>query len=129
MRVLMAKVGLDGHDRGLRMIARELSARGAEVVLLGVGATPEVIASVAAQEDVDVVAVSILSGAHLTLLPRVVAQLQKAHNVVPLVCGGLIPESDAAALISAGAIAVAPIGMSVTRAADLILQSHKRVTS
>lgn len=122
-RVLIAKVGLDGHDRALRMLARELRDRGSEVIILGVGTSPERIARSAVQEDVDVVGVSVLSGAHMTLLPLVLDALRKAGAEMPVVCGGTIPTQDVAGLIEHGVAAVASVGTSISEAADLVLNA------
>lgn len=120
-RVLLAKLGLDGHDRALHMLALELRDRGAEVVMLGTGTSPEQLASVAVDEDVAVVGVSLLSGAHLALLPRVIECLREKGDEVPVVCGGVIPASDAEWLRSHGISAVAPVGTSVREAVDLLI--------
>jgi methylmalonyl-CoA mutase C-terminal domain/subunit len=103
LRILVAKVGLDGHDRGAKIIARALRDAGIEVVYTGLHQTPEMIADAAVQEDVDGVGVSILSGAHLTLLPAVVEELRarEATDVV-VFGGGIIPEEDRAPLAEAG---------------------------
>ena len=95
IRVLVAKPGLDGHDRGAKVIARALRDAGMEVIYTGLRQTPEQIVSAAVQEDVDVVAMSILSGAHNTLLPKVV-DLLKAEEVddILIVGGGVIPDDD-----------------------------------
>ena len=103
IRVLVGKPGLDGHDRGAKTVASALRDFGMEVVYTGLHQTPEMIAEVAAQEDVDVVGLSILSGAHMALFPRVRAELEKrgmAH--VLLTGGGIIPVDDVAALEGAG---------------------------
>lgn len=103
IRVLVAKPGLDGHDRGARVIVSAFRDAGFEVIYTGLHQTPEAIVDAALQEDVDVVAVSILSGAHMTLLPRVKVLLDDAGLGDVLVTGGgIIPEKDAAALGSAG---------------------------
>jgi methylmalonyl-CoA mutase C-terminal domain/subunit len=95
IRVLIAKPGLDGHDRGAKVVARALRDAGMEVVYTGIRQTPEMIAEAALQEDVDVVGLSILSGAHLELFPRVIAELKKRGvDDVLLFCGGIIPEGD-----------------------------------
>ncbi len=95
IRVLIAKPGLDGHDRGAKVVARALRDAGMEVIYTGIRQTPEMIAEAALQEDVDVVGLSILSGAHLDLFPRIVALLkQKQLDDVLLVCGGIIPDED-----------------------------------
>lgn len=103
IRVLIAKPGLDGHDRGAKVVARALRDAGMEVVYTGLRQTPEMIAEAALQEDVDVVGLSILSGAHLTLLPRVVQLLRAAGMVDTLViAGGIIPDDDVPTLEAAG---------------------------
>lgn len=95
LRVLIAKPGLDGHDRGAKVVARALRDAGMEVIYTGIRQTPEMIAEAALQEDVDVVGLSILSGAHLELFPRVIAELRKRGvDDVLLFCGGIIPEGD-----------------------------------
>src|ERR1051325_3210143 len=92
IRVLVAKPGLDGHDRGAKVVARALRDAGMEVVYTGIRQTPEMIAEAALQEDVDVVGLSILSGAHLALVPRVVEELKKRGvEDVLLFCGGVFP--------------------------------------
>ncbi len=103
IRVLIAKPGLDGHDRGAKVVARALRDSGMEVIYTGIRQTPEMIAEAALQEDVDVVGLSILSGAHMELFPRVVEAL-KARGVsdVVLFAGGIIPEEDVAALRALG---------------------------
>ncbi len=103
IRVLIAKPGLDGHDRGAKVVARALRDGGCEVIYTGIRQTPEMIAEAALQEDVDVVGLSILSGAHLELFPRVVEELKKrGADDVLLFCGGIIPEEDTAALARIG---------------------------
>ena len=95
IRVLVAKPGLDGHDRGAKVVARALRDAGMEVIYTGLRQTPEMIAEAALQEDVDVVGLSILSGAHMTLIPRIV-ELLKANDQahVRLFVGGIIPDED-----------------------------------
>lgn len=95
IRVLVAKPGLDGHDRGAKVVARALRDAGMEVIYTGLRQTPEMIAEAALQEDVDVVGLSILSGAHLTLVPKIVDRLKEnGLDDVLLVVGGIIPEDD-----------------------------------
>jgi methylmalonyl-CoA mutase C-terminal domain/subunit len=107
IRVLIAKPGLDGHDRGAKVVARALRDGGCEVIYTGIRQTPEMIAEAALQEDVDVVGLSILSGAHLELFPRVVEELKKRGvDDVLLFCGGIIPEEDTEALTKLGFKAV-----------------------
>ncbi|MDX2207065.1 MAG: cobalamin B12-binding domain-containing protein [Gemmatimonadales bacterium] len=103
IRVLVAKPGLDGHDRGAKVVAAALRDAGMEVVYTGLHQTPEMIASAAVQEDVDVVGLSILSGAHLTLFPRVRDLLDAAGRPdILLTGGGIIPEEDVTALRDRG---------------------------
>ena len=103
IRVLVAKPGLDGHDRGAKVVARALRDAGMEVIYTGIRQTPEMIVEAALQEDVDVVGLSILSGAHMALCPRVVELLRKEgmDDVVVLV-GGIIPDEDVAPLKALG---------------------------
>jgi len=103
IRVLVAKPGLDGHDRGAKVVARALRDAGMEVIYTGLRQTPEMIVEAALQEDVDVVGLSILSGAHMTLVPRVMEGL-KANNLddVILTVGGIIPDDDVAHLEAIG---------------------------
>src|SRR5437660_9518687 len=99
IRVLIAKPGLDGHDRGAKVLARGLRDEGFEVIYTGLRQTPEMIADAAEQEDVDVVGLSILSGAHMTLLPRIVELLREEGLADVLVtAGGIIPDDDIAPL-------------------------------
>jgi len=97
IRVLIAKPGLDGHDRGAKVVARALRDAGMEVIYTGIRQTPEMIAEAALQEDVDVIGLSILSGAHMELFPRVIAALREreiAPDDVLLFAGGIIPDDD-----------------------------------
>ena len=103
IRVLVAKPGLDGHDRGAKVIASAFRDAGFEVIYTGLHQTPEMIVSAAVQEDVDVVAMSVLSGAHMTLFPRVKELLDaEGADHVLLTGGGIIPEDDVAALVEQG---------------------------
>ena len=103
LRILIAKAGLDGHDRGAKIIARALRDGGFEVIYTGLHQTPEMIAEAAVQEDVDAVGLSILSGAHLTLFPAVVEELQRRGGGDVLVFGGgIVPDEDVASLTAAG---------------------------
>jgi methylmalonyl-CoA mutase, C-terminal domain len=103
LRVLIAKPGLDGHDRGAKVIARALRDAGMEVIYTGLRQTPEMIAEAALQEDVDAVGLSILSGAHNALLPRIVEALRERGLAdVPIFAGGIIPDEDVPALQQAG---------------------------
>ena len=99
IRVLVAKPGLDGHDRGAKVIARALRDAGMEVIYTGLRQTPEMIVSAAEQEDVDCIGLSILSGAHLGIVPKVLALMkERGLGDVPVVLGGIIPDDDAAEL-------------------------------
>jgi methylmalonyl-CoA mutase, C-terminal domain len=111
-RVLVAKVGLDGHDRGVKVVARLLRDAGFEVIYTGLFQTPEKVAAAAVDEDVDAVGLSMLSGAHMTLAPRVVAKVREAGLDIPVVVGGIIPEPDVAKLLEAGVAAVLTPGAS-----------------
>jgi methylmalonyl-CoA mutase, C-terminal domain len=103
VRVLVAKPGLDGHDRGAKVIASAFRDAGFEVIYTGLHQTPEMIVAAAIQEDVDVVAMSVLSGAHMTLFPRVKALLDEAGATdILLTGGGIIPEDDVQALLEKG---------------------------
>lgn len=103
IRVLVAKVGLDGHDRGAKVIATALRDAGMEVIYTGLRQTPEMVVNAAMQEDVDAIGVSILSGAHNTVFPKIMALMkEKGMNDVLLTGGGIIPEEDMAALNKAG---------------------------
>jgi methylmalonyl-CoA mutase C-terminal domain/subunit len=105
-KVLIAKLGLDGHDRGAKIVARVLRDAGFEVIYTGLFQTPETVASAAVDEDVDAIGISMLSGAHLTLAPLVVEELRQRQAAIPVVIGGIVPEGDFAALHAAGIAAV-----------------------
>jgi methylmalonyl-CoA mutase C-terminal domain/subunit len=123
IRVLIAKPGLDGHDRGAKIIARALRDAGMEVIYTGLRQTPEMIASAAVQEDVDVIGLSILSGAHNTLAPRLMELLrEKGMTGVTVVIGGIIPDADVPALKQAGIAAVFPPGTTTSGIVDFIRQ-------
>ncbi|MBI4246203.1 MAG: cobalamin B12-binding domain-containing protein [Candidatus Rokubacteria bacterium] len=107
VRVLVAKVGLDGHDRGIKIVARCLRDAGMDVIYTGLHRTPEEVVAAAVQEDVDVLGVSLLSGAHLTLIPRIAQLLREAQaEDIALVVGGVIPDEDVPELRRAGAVDV-----------------------
>lgn len=104
LRVLMAKVGLDGHDRGVKVVARALRDAGMDVIYTGLHRTPEEVVAAAVQEDVDVLGVSLLSGAHMTLIPRILELLRAGDaGDIALVVGGVIPDEDVPALRALGA--------------------------
>src|SRR5260221_5105614 len=124
IRVLIAKPGLDGHDRGAKIIARALRDAGMEVIYTGLRQTPEMIASAAVQEDVDVIGLSILSGAHNTLCPQLMSLLRdKGMDDVTVVLGGIIPEADIPALKKVG---IAEIFLPGTSTQDIVPFIHKR---
>ena len=113
IRVLVAKPGLDGHDRGAKVIARALRDAGMEVIYTGIRQTPQMIVEAALQEDVDVVGLSVLSGAHMTLFPQIVQGLaERGMSDVLLVAGGIIPEQDRQALLQQGVSALFGPGAS-----------------
>ncbi len=103
IRILVAKPGLDGHDRGAKVVARALRDAGFEVIYTGIRQTPEMIAEAALQEDVDVVGLSILSGAHMALVPRIMELLhERGMDDVLVILGGIIPDEDMEALVKMG---------------------------
>ena len=121
IKVLIAKPGLDGHDRGAKVLARGLRDEGFEVVYTGLRQTPEMVVSAALQEDVDVVGLSILSGAHMTLLPRITAGLRaQGLTDVLVTAGGIIPDADIPALKEHGVSAVFGPGTTIRQVADYI---------
>jgi methylmalonyl-CoA mutase C-terminal domain/subunit len=120
VRVLVAKVGLDGHDRGIKVVARLLRDAGMEVVYTGLFQTPETVAIAAIQEDVDVVGLSMLSGAHLTLAPLVVAALRAKGSDIPVVVGGIVPNNDLEDMKAAGIAAVLGPGASAREMVESI---------
>ncbi len=126
IRVLIAKPGLDGHDRGAKIIARALRDAGMEVIYTGLRQTPEMIASAAEQEDVDVIGLSILSGAHNTICPELMKLLHTKHmDDVTVVLGGIIPEADIPALKKAGIAEVFLPGTSTQEIVDFV-RTHVR---
>ena len=105
--MLVAKPGLDGHDRGAKVVARALRDAGMEVIYTGIRQTPQMIVEAAAQEDVDVVGLSILSGAHMEILPQILDLLrEKGMSDVTVVAGGIVPEEDRETLVRAGLKAI-----------------------
>lgn len=103
LRVLVAKVGLDGHDRGVKVVARALRDGGMDVIYTGLHRTPDEVVAAVVQEDVDVLGISLLSGAHMTLVPRILDLLRAAQaQDIPVVVGGVIPDEDVDALRALG---------------------------
>ena len=114
IRIIIAKPGLDGHDRGAKVVARALRDAGFEVIYTGLHQTPEMIANAAIQEDADAVGLSILSGAHMTLLPRLMDLLrQKRGGEIVVFAGGIIPQEDISALKTIGVSEIFPPGTSL----------------
>ena len=129
VKVLLAKLGLDGHDRGVKIVARALRDAGMEVVYLGMRITPDQVAQAALQEDVDVVGISILSGAHMRLIPRLSRALSDRgiSDDVLLLVGGTIPEEDVVPLKELGVSAVFHMGTHTQSMIDFIASNTKRV--
>ena len=124
VRILVAKPGLDGHDRGAKVVARALRDAGFEVVYTGLHQTPEMIANAAVQEDVDAVGLSIMSGAHNTLFPAVIDALKaKGANDVVVFGGGIIPESDMARLKTSGVKGVFTPGTKLETIIDWVKEN------
>jgi methylmalonyl-CoA mutase C-terminal domain/subunit len=120
-RVIVAKPGLDGHDRGARVVARALRDAGYEVIYTGLHQTPEMIVNACRQEDPDVLLLSILSGAHMALIPRVLAAMREAGLAdTPLMVGGIIPDDDAAALVEQGVRRVMGPGTDTQQIAEVV---------
>ena len=127
IRVLLAKPGLDGHDRGAKVLARGLRDEGFEVIYTGLRQTPEMVADAAEQEDVDVVGLSILSGAHMTLLPRIVELVRgKGLDDVLVAAGGIIPDADIAKLKAAGVAEVFGPGTTIGQVATYFREHARR---
>ncbi len=123
-RVVVAKPGLDGHDRGVKVIARALRDAGFEVIYTGLFQTPARIAEAAMQEDADAVGLSVLSGAHMTLFPRVLAELaERGLGDVVLFGGGIIPEADIAALQVAGVAGIFTPGAPMATITDWLAET------
>lgn len=121
VRVLLAKPGLDGHDRGIKAVARGLRDAGMEVIYLGLRLTPEQIAEAAIQEDVDVVGMDCLSGAHMVLFPRVVSALrEKGGEDIIIIAGGIIPNKDVIKLKAAGIAEIFGPGTPMDTIAEFI---------
>ncbi len=127
IRVLVAKVGLDGHDRGVKIVARALRDGGMDVIYTGLHRTPEEVVASAVQEDVDVIGISILSGAHMTLIPRIARLLAEAGaSDTLLVVGGVIPDEDVPALKALG---VADVVLQDTSPDELVRRVRDAVAA
>lgn len=127
-KVLLAKMGLDGHDRGVKVIARAMRDSGLEVVYMGMRVTADQVAQTALQEDADVVGISILSGAHMRLMPRLAAALEQRGltGELLLLVGGTIPEDDVEPLQAMGVHGVFPVGSFTTDMIDFIFANFRR---
>lgn len=119
-RIVLAKLGLDGHDRGLKVVARILRDAGMEVVYLGLRQSPEGVAGVAEQEDADAVGISMHNASHLTLAPMMVHALQEIGLETPVIIGGIIPDDDIEQLMRAGVAAVLGPGASAVEVAETV---------
>ena len=119
-RILVAKVGLDGHDRGIKVVARILRDAGYEVIYTGLFQTPQTVAAAAVDEDVDAIGLSMLSGAHMTLAPLVVDEVRKLGSEIPVVVGGIVPNQDVEPLKEAGIAAVITPGASADQVVETI---------
>jgi len=129
-RVVVAKPGLDGHDRGIKVIARALRDAGFEVIYTGLFQTPEQVAETALQEDADAVGLSVLSGAHMTLFPRVVEELHKRGlDDVLVFGGGIIPDADIATLKDKGVAAIFTPGASMVSITDWLEKALEEATT
>ena len=125
-RIVLAKLGLDGHDRGLKVVARMLRDAGLEVIYLGLRQTTESVLSAVEQEDADVIGLSIHNGGHLTLAPRMVDTVRRAGMDVPVVVGGIVPEQDLGRLLDAGVAAVLGPGASAAEVAATVRSAAAR---
>jgi len=124
VRVLIAKPGLDGHDRGAKVVARSMRDAGMEVIYTGLRQTPEMIAEAALQEDVDAIGLSILSGAHMALVPRLMELLrQQGQGNVRVLIGGIIPDEDVPRLKELGVVEVFGPGTSTKTIVDAVIQA------
>jgi methylmalonyl-CoA mutase C-terminal domain/subunit len=119
-RVLVAKVGLDGHDRGVKVVARILRDAGYEVIYTGLFQTPDTVAAAAVDEDVDAIGLSMLSGAHMTLAPMVVQKLRERGVDIPVVVGGIVPNHDVDELSAAGIAKILTPGASAIEVVEAI---------
>jgi methylmalonyl-CoA mutase cobalamin-binding domain/chain len=128
LRVLVAKVGLDGHDRGLRIVARILRDAGCEVIYAGLRQSTDTITAATIQEDVDIVGVSMHNGAHLTLAPAVVDSLRAAGLDTPVIVGGIVPPADIPVLMAAGIAGVLGPGASNEEVVAAVMAAAASVT-
>lgn len=122
-RVLVAKVGLDGHDRGVKVVARILRDSGFEVIYTGLFQTPETVAAAAVDEDVDAIGLSMLSAAHITLAPAVVDAVRAKGVDIPVIVGGIVPDQDVEALHAAGVAKVVTPGATADQVAQAVREA------
>jgi methylmalonyl-CoA mutase C-terminal domain/subunit len=128
-RILIAKVGLDGHDRGIKVVARILRDAGFEVIYTGLFQTPQTVAAAAVDEDVDAIGLSMLSGAHMTLAPLVVEEVRKLGSEIPVILGGIVPDHDLDDLEAAGIAAVLTPGATAVEIATEVRAVLDRATA
>lgn len=119
-RVLLAKLGLDGHDRGLKIVARVLRDAGMEVIYLGLRQTAESIVAAAEQEDVSAIGLSMHNAGHMTLAPMMVEALRSAELDIPVIVGGIVPDEDVPVLLAAGVTAILGPGASIEHVAETV---------
>ena len=122
-RILVAKVGLDGHDRGVKVVARILRDAGYEVIYTGLFQTPETVAAAAVDEDVDAIGLSMLSAAHMTLAPAVVDAVRARGTDIPVIVGGIVPDQDVEALHAAGVAKVVTPGATADQVAAAVREA------
>jgi len=120
IRIVLAKLGLDGHDRGLRVVTRMLRDAGIEVIYLGLRQTTEMVVAAAIQEDADAVGLSLHNASHMTLAPKMVQALRDADLDIPVILGGIIPDEDLPALREGGVAAILGPGASATEVAQAV---------
>ena len=120
LRVVLAKLGLDGHDRGIKVVARILRDAGMEVIYLGLRQTTDSIVSAAEQEDADAIGLSMHNAGHMTLAPNMVKALKDAEMEIPVIVGGIVPDVDVQPLLDAGVAAVIGPGASAIEVADIV---------
>ena len=129
VRVLLAKLGLDGHDRGIKVVARLLRDAGVEVVLLGLRQTTDSIVRAAEEEDVDVIGISMHNAGHMTLAPRMIAAIHAAGLETPLVLGGIIPAADVPELERVGVAGILGPGASADEVVGVVRRAARRRTN
>lgn len=128
-RVLVTKLGLDGHDRGVKIVARILRDAGYEVIYTGLFQTPDTVVAAAVDEDVDAIGVSMLSGAHEALLPMVCQKLAEAGAEIPVILGGIVPETDFATMNEAGVAAVLTPGATAAEVVEAVRSAIEKSRS